>query len=99
MAQSEMGAADTRLRSRRGLRLDKVAVGLIARMQRALADDVPDGMSLLFTVTTPIRVCVVNGWLKREPNVRGFVHNPDVDVNALFDEAQGIIGKMDLNPH
>jgi hypothetical protein len=32
-----------------------------------------------------------NGRQKREPNVRGFVHNPDVDVKALFDEAQEII--------
>jgi hypothetical protein len=118
-----------KLRSKRGLRFDKVAVGLIACMQRALRDDVPDGMTLLFTVTAPIRmpgktaaeltdrvrvwlkgrnapaatrytiggnairVCVVNGREKREPNVRGFVHNPDVDVKALFDEAQEIIEK------
>jgi hypothetical protein len=110
------------LHSKRGLRFDKVAVGLIAGMQRALRDDVPDGMTLLFTVTAPIRVpgktaaeltdrvrvwlegCnapaatrytiggnairvrVVNGREKREPNVRGFVHNPDVDVKALLDD-------------
>jgi hypothetical protein len=40
-----------------------------------------------------IRVCVVNGRQQREPNVRGFVHNPDVDVKALFDEAREIIEK------
>jgi hypothetical protein len=113
------------LRSKRGLRFDKVAVGLVASMQRALRDDVPDGMTLLFSVTAPIRVPgktaaeladrvrvwlhgrdtpaatrytiggnairvrVVNGRERHEPNVRGFVHNPDVDVKALFDEVQG----------
>jgi hypothetical protein len=40
-----------------------------------------------------IRVCVVNGRQKRKPNVRGFVHNPDVDVKALFAEAQENIEK------
>jgi hypothetical protein len=122
-----MGVADTQLCSKRGLRFDKVAVGLIACVQSALRDDVPDSMTLLFTVTAPIRVpgktageltdrvrvwlqgrnapaatrytirgnairvCVVNGRQQREPNVRGFVHNPDVDVKALFDEAREII--------
>ncbi len=111
----------------RGLRFDKVAVRLIAALQDALRDDVPNGMTLLFTVTAPIlvpgktaaelanrvrdwlksrnapaatrytiernaiRVRLVNGRGKRESNVRGFVHNPDVDVAALFDEAQEMI--------
>jgi hypothetical protein len=130
-----MGVADTQLRSKRGLRFDKVAVGLIACVQSALRDDVPDSMTLLFTVTAPIRVpgktageltdrlrvwlqgrnapaatrytirgnairvCVVNGRQQREPNVRGFVHNPDVDVKALFDEARESSRKMDLDLH
>lgn len=116
--------------SKRGLRFDKVAVALIARLQRALRDDVPNGMTLLFAVTAPIRVpgktaaeltdrlrvwlagrnapaatrytiggnvirvSVVSGRQKREPNVRGFVHNPDVDVKALFDDAQELLKKL-----
>jgi hypothetical protein len=115
------------LRSKRGLRFDKIALGLIDCMQRALCDDVPDGTTLLFSVTAPIRVPgktaaeltdrvrvwlhgraapaatrytisgnavrirLVNGREKRESSVRGFVHNPDVDVKALFDEAREII--------
>ena len=82
-------------------------VRLIACMQRELRDDVPDGMTLLFSVTAPIRVPGktaaeltdrVRVWLegrrqKREPNVRGFVHNPDVDVKTLFGETKEIIAK------
>ncbi len=122
-------AAKTQLSSKRGLRFDKVALGLIAAMQNALRDDVPDGMTLLFTVTAPIRVPgktaaeltdrvrawlhgrnapaatrytiwgnairvrVVNGREKREPNIRGFVHNVDVDVAALLAEAEEMIRK------
>jgi hypothetical protein len=56
MEQTGMRAADMQLCMKRGLRFDKVAVGLIACMLRALCDDVPDGMTLLFTVTAPIRV-------------------------------------------
>ena len=114
---------------KRGLRFDNVALGLIAHVQHALRDEVPDGMTLLFTVTAPIRVPgktavelasrvrvwlkgrtapaatrytiggnairvrIVNGRQKREPNVRGFVHNPDVDVKALLDEVREIVGR------
>jgi hypothetical protein len=55
-------------------------------MRRALRDDVPDGMTLLFTVTAPIRALHRERPAKRRPNICGFVHNPDVDVKALFDE-------------
>jgi hypothetical protein len=110
--------------SKRGLRFDKVAVALIVRVQCAIRDDVPNSMTVLFSVAAPIRlpgktareltdrarvwlqgrnapaarrytiqgnairVCLVNGRQEHEPNVRGFVHNPDVDVKALFDEVR-----------
>jgi hypothetical protein len=47
MAQTGMGVADTQLRLKRGLRFDKVAARLIACVQCALRDDVPDAMTLL----------------------------------------------------
>jgi hypothetical protein len=42
--------------ARRGLRFDKVALRLIARLQSTLARDVPDGMTLLVTISAPIRL-------------------------------------------
>src|SRR5579884_3881264 len=38
------------------LRFDKVALRLIADLQAALRDDVPEGKTVLFTVTAPIRL-------------------------------------------
>jgi hypothetical protein len=39
-----------------GLRFDKVARGLIARLQDALCQSVPDGTAVILTVTAPIRL-------------------------------------------
>lgn len=39
-----------------GLRFDKVAGRLIERLQAALAETVPDGMTVLLTITAPIRL-------------------------------------------
>jgi hypothetical protein len=107
-----------------GLRFDKVALRLIARVQTTLRDHVPIGNAILVTVSAPIRlpaktatdlegqvrhwltdpsrsaercttingnqirVRIVNAAPGQSPNVLGFVHNPDVDVSALLDEAQ-----------
>jgi hypothetical protein len=38
------------------LRFDKVATGLIQHLQAALAETVPDGMTVLLTITAPIRL-------------------------------------------
>jgi hypothetical protein len=38
------------------LRFDKVATRLIDRLQAAMSDTVPDGMTVLLTITAPIRV-------------------------------------------
>jgi hypothetical protein len=38
------------------LRFDKVATGLIERLQAALGETVPDGMTVLLTITAPIRL-------------------------------------------
>lgn len=37
------------------LRFDKVATGLVERVRRAVEPSVPDGKTLVFTVTAPIR--------------------------------------------
>ena len=39
-----------------GLRFDKVATRLIERLQTTLGEIVPDGMTVLLTVTAPIRL-------------------------------------------
>jgi hypothetical protein len=39
-----------------GLRFDKVATRLIARLQATLGETVPDGMTVLLTITAPIRL-------------------------------------------
>jgi hypothetical protein len=38
------------------LRFDKVATRLIERLQAALGETVPDGMTVLLTITAPIRL-------------------------------------------
>jgi len=38
------------------LRFDEVATGLIQRLQAALGETVPDGMTVLLTITAPIRL-------------------------------------------
>jgi hypothetical protein len=38
------------------LRFDKVATGLIERLQATLAETIPDGMTVLVTITAPIRL-------------------------------------------
>lgn len=38
------------------LRFDRVAIGLVSRLQAALSDAVPDGRAVLVTVTAPIRL-------------------------------------------
>jgi hypothetical protein len=38
------------------LRFDRVAVGLIGRLQAALHESVPDGKSVILTITAPIRL-------------------------------------------
>jgi hypothetical protein len=42
--------------TRSGLRFDRVAVGLIERVEAAVRDVVPDGIIVGLTVTAPIRV-------------------------------------------
>ena len=102
------------------LRLDKVAKAVIADIQTALRDDVPDGMTVIFTITAPIRLAsnttealeaeirallksraeqpeiartinanqirvrIVRTRLDGQPNVIGFVHNPDPGVAQLL---------------
>jgi hypothetical protein len=43
------GAAEPRLR------FDRVALGLVGRLQKSLADCAPDGRTLVVTITAPIR--------------------------------------------
>jgi len=38
------------------LRFDRVALGLVRRLQAALCESVPDGKTLILTITAPIRV-------------------------------------------
>jgi len=107
----------------RGLRFDKVALGLIARLQTTLREQVPEGKTILVTISAPIRlpaktavamderirrwlagpskpaelratingnqirVRLVTGASNRSSNVLVFVHNPEVDTAALFDNA------------
>ena len=110
-------------RRQRGLRFDKVALGLIARLQATLRDQVPHGQTLLVSVSAPIRVPaktaaalgerighwlagggkpagfrstiydnatrarLVSGVSNRSANVLVFVHNPEIDTTALFENA------------
>src|SRR5215470_2216174 len=38
------------------LRFDRVALGLVRRLQTALSDSVPNGKTLIVTITAPIKV-------------------------------------------
>ncbi|MGA8533883.1 MAG: hypothetical protein WB615_07225 [Candidatus Tumulicola sp.] len=103
----------------KGLRLDKVARRFVTDLQIALKESVPDGRTLVFTITAPIRqasktaaeleekmrfrlasrpskmdfsevICgnrlrarLMSG--ESASKVIGYVHNPDVDTEPLFD--------------
>src|ERR1700730_2881028 len=66
MVAGKRVAVDIRTLKRRGtgqgnaakprLRFDKVATRLIEHLQASLRDTVPDGMTVLLTITAPIRV-------------------------------------------
>jgi hypothetical protein len=51
-------SASRRVRTSRHprLRFDRVATGLVARVQRAIAADVPEGRTAVLTITAPIRL-------------------------------------------
>jgi hypothetical protein len=56
VAMAEYHIAERADFNRPRLRFDKVARGLIARLQDALSQFVPDGMAVILTVTAPIRL-------------------------------------------
>jgi hypothetical protein len=106
----------------RGLRFDKVAQRFVADLQIALRESVPEGKTLVFTITAPIRQASKTAAelekklrvrLARRPakmdfsdviydnrihvrlmscesasKVTGYVHNPDVDTESLFEMAR-----------
>ena len=109
------------------LRFDKVALRFVSDVKVALSEFVPEGKTLIVTVTAPIRsasktadalesqiqprlargparldfsdtingnqirACLVTGLARGASNVVGFVHNPDLDVDALLAAAQSLI--------
>ena len=50
------GIADRGGLTKPRLRFDRVALGLVRRLQAALGESVPDGKTLIVTITAPIRV-------------------------------------------
>lgn len=89
------------------LRFDKVALRLVADVQTALRDAVPDGMAVAFTVTAPIRLRakttaalaeLVRTQLARQParlDLRETIHGNGVRaslVRASADVAPKVIG-------
>jgi len=110
--------------ARQRLRFDKVALELLQRLQTALQDSVPDGKTVVLTVTAPIRQSgktaaafeekIKDGLARRaakldikdtiqsnsvrarlvkggNPEVIGFVHNPDPKSDVLLDLTQSLL--------
>jgi len=81
------------------LRFDKVATRIIARMQATLGKTVPDGMTVLLTVTAPIRLpsktaaalegkiqtLLGRGWPRRDQ--KDTIHGNRVQIRLLRDES------------
>ena len=84
-----------------GLRFDRVATRLIRRLQTSLDDGVPDGMTVLVTVTAPIRLAsktaaareakipTLLGRKSPGRDVHDTIHGHHVRIRLLSDEPQG----------
>jgi hypothetical protein len=85
------------------LRFDKVATRLIERLQATLGETVPDGMTVLLTITAPIRLPSktaasledkIQTLLGRgspgrdEPDERDTIHGNRVQIRLLRDESE-----------
>ena len=83
---------------RPGLRFDKVAIRVIERLQSALDETVPDGMTVLVTITAPIRLPArtaaaledrIRALLKRKSlrrDVTDTIHGNRVRIRLLKDQ-------------
>jgi hypothetical protein len=81
------------------LRFDKVATRLIERLQAALGETVPDGMTVLLTVTAPIRlpsktatdledkVQILLGRRSSGPDQKANIHGNRVRIRLLRDDS------------
>ena len=81
------------------LRFDKVATRIITRMQATLGKTVPDGMTVLLTITAPIRLpsktaaalegkvqtLIGRGWPRRDE--KDTIHGNRVQIRLLRDES------------
>lgn len=81
------------------LRFDKVATRIIARMQATLGKTVPDGMTVLLTITAPIRLpsktaaalegkiqtLLGRGWPRRDK--KDTIHGNRVQIRLLRDKS------------
>jgi hypothetical protein len=63
------------------LRFDKVALGLVRRLQAALCESVPDGKMLILTITAPIRVPSKTA-AALEDKIRTYLARPSAQVEA-----------------
>jgi hypothetical protein len=84
-----------------GLRFDKVATRLMERLQASLGETVPDGMTVLLTVTAPIRlpsktaasledkIQTLLGRGSRGRDERDTIHGNRIRIRLLRDESEG----------
>ena len=82
-----------------GLRFDKVATRLIARLQATLGETVPDGMTVLLTITAPIRlpsktaaalevkIQILLGRESPSRNAKDTIHGNRVQIRLWRDES------------
>jgi hypothetical protein len=83
-----------------GLRFDKVATQLIERLRARLDESVPDGMTVLLTITAPIRlpsktaasledkIQTLVGRGSPGPDEKGTIHGNRVQIRLLRDESK-----------
>jgi hypothetical protein len=88
-------------RSKPRLRFDKVALRLVARLRDSLQDAVPDGETLVFTITAPIRMWTKTASVLEEAirdglgrqssfsNNKHAIHNNHIEVRLV---KHGLIG-------
>jgi hypothetical protein len=71
------------------IRLPKQTASVLEERVRQWLGRPPESAEFRDTINgNQIHVRLVNGSADESPNVLGFVHNPEIDTNALFDAAQ-----------
>jgi hypothetical protein len=71
------------------IRLPKQTASVLEERVRRWLERPPESVELHDTINgNQIHVRLANGSAEEGPNVLGFVHNPGIDTDALFDAAQ-----------